>query len=70
MDFEHAGARYRLVCARRDAALASLDTLAADDGVHDLFTGREATVSDLRANVMPGTPGDDDARHVMLARLR
>ena len=70
MDFEHAGARYRLVCARRDAALASLETLAAHDGVHDLFTGCEAAVSDLRANVMPGTPGDDDARHVMLARLR
>ena len=70
MDFEHAGARYRLVCARRDAALASLETLAAGDGVHDLFTGREAAVSDLRANVMPGTPGDGDAQRVMLARLR
>ena len=28
----------RLLCARREAALASLEPLAAHDGVHDLFT--------------------------------
>ena len=68
--FEHAGARYRLVCARRDAALASLETLAAGDGVHDLLTGRTEAVSDQRANLMRDTPGEDDAQQVMLARLR
>ena len=70
MDFEHAGARYRLVSARRDAALASLETLAAGDGVHDLFAGRAEAVSDLRANLAPGMPGDEDDLHVLLAQLR
>ena len=67
IDFEHAGARYRLVCARREVALAALGTLAEDDVAHDLFTGRETAVSDLRASMMRDTPGDKDALHVVLA---
>ena len=69
MDFEHSGARYRLICARRDAALASLATLAADRPVHDLFAGREAAAADLRAAMMRDTPDDKDALHVVLAPL-
>ena len=49
MDFEHAGGRYRLVCAPGDGALAAFETLAQDSCVHDLGTGREMTVSTLRS---------------------
>ena len=49
MDFEHAGGRCRLACARRDSAIAALGGLDTDDGVHDLLTGRETTVPELRA---------------------
>ena len=58
------------MCAPREAALASLETLAADDGVHDLFTGREAAVSELRAHMLGSTQGVGDAPNVVLARLR
>ncbi len=67
MDFEHAGARYRLVCARRDAALAAL---AHGDVAHDLFTDHEAAVPDLRASMMSDPTGDADDLHVLLAQLR
>ena len=73
IDFEHAGTRYRLVCARREAALASFGTLAAGDVVHDLYAGREATMSELRAEMTGGAaggaPGDDDGPLVLLASL-
>jgi hypothetical protein len=55
IDFEHMGVRYRLVCAPGDAALAALATLAPDDGVRDLYTGGETTVSDVRAHIARGT---------------
>ena len=70
IDFEHMGVRYRLVCAPSDAALAALATLAPDDGVRDLYTGGETTVSDVRANMARGTRGDRDVLHVMLAHSR
>ena len=66
MDFEHAGARYRLVCARRDTALAAL---AHGDVAHDLFTDHEAAVPDLRASMMSDPTGDADDLHVLLAQL-
>ena len=69
MDFEHAGTRYRLVCARRDAGDAALATVAAGGVAHDLFAGREASVPDLRASVMRDTPGDADDLHVLLAQF-
>ena len=70
LDFEHAGSRYRLTCAPRDAALAALGSVAGDDVAHDLFAGREATASELRAHIL-GSPGNvDDSPHVVLARLR
>ena len=69
LDFEHAGSRYRLVCARRDAALASLGALPADRPVHDLFAGREATAADLRAAMARAAPDGEDALHVVLAQL-
>ena len=68
--FEHAGARFRLVCARRDGALAALATLAPDDVVHDLLTGREAAAPEMCAAVAGGMRGDDSALHVLMARLR
>ena len=68
LDFEHAGTRYRLMCAPRDAALAALGTLPGGDIAHDLFAGREATVSDLRASMMRETSGREDALHVVLAQ--
>ena len=70
IDFEHTGVRYRLVCAPGDAALAALATLAPDDGVRDLYTGGETTVSDVRANIARGTRGGRGALHVMLAQSR
>ena len=70
IDFEHMGVRYRLVCAPSDAALAALATLAPDDGVRDLYTGDETTVSDVRAHIARGTRGDRGAPHVMLAQSR
>lgn len=69
LDFEHAGTPYRLICAPRDAALAALGTLAEGGVAHDLFAGREAAVSDLRASMMRDTPGGEDALHVVLAPL-
>ena len=69
MDFEHAGSRYRLVCAHRAVALASLGTLPADRRVHDLLTGREESVADLRAALMRGAPEGGDALQVVLAPL-
>ena len=68
LDFEHAGTPYRLICAPRDAALAALGHLAEGDIVHDLFAGREAAVSDLRAAMMRDPPGGGDAPHVVLAQ--
>ena len=70
IDFEHMGVRYRLVCAPGDEALAALATLAPDDGVRDLYTGGETTVSDVRARIARGTRGDRGALHVMLAQSR
>ena len=70
IDFEHMGVRYRLVCAPGDAALAALATLAPDDGVRDLYTGGETTVSDVRADIARGTRGDRGALQVMLAQSR
>ena len=70
IDFEHMGVRYRLVCAPSDAALAALATLAPDDGVRDLYTGGETTVSDVRANIARGTRGDRGVLQVMLAHSR
>lgn len=72
-EFEHAGARYRLVCARRDGALAALAALAAlgpDEVVHDLLTGREAAASEMHAAVANGMGGGDGALQVVMARLR
>ena len=69
LDFMHAGMRYRLVCARREEALASLGTLAAGRCVHDLFTGREETAADLRAAMEHGTPDGEDTLYVLLAPL-
>ena len=69
LDFMHAGMRYRLVCARRGEALASLGTLAAGRCVHDLFTGREETAADLRAAMEHGTPDGEDTLYVLLAPL-
>ena len=69
MDFEHAGSRYRLVCARREAALALLEGLAAEKRVHDLFTGREETAADLRTAMTRDTPDGENALRVLLAPL-
>ena len=69
LDFEHAGLRYRLVCAWRETALASLETLAAEKRVHDLFAGREDRAANLRAAMMHDTPDGEDVLHVLLAPL-
>ena len=69
LDFEHAGSRYRLVCARREPALALLEGLAAGQRVHDLFTGREETAAGLRAAAENGAPHGEDPLHVLLAPL-
>ena len=70
MDFEHAGARYRLVCAPRELAIVALASLAAARIGHDLFTGREMAVADLRA-ALEGSAREDgeDPLHVVLAPL-
>ena len=70
MDFEHAGGRYRLACARRDSAIAALGGLDTEDGVHDLFTGREATIPELRAGTGCDPTTDEDGPLVLLARHR
>ena len=49
MDFEHADGRYRLVCARPDTACVALESLAPGVIAHDLHTGGEVSVSELRA---------------------
>ena len=58
------------VCARRDGALAALATLAPDDVVHDLLSGREAAAPEMHAAVANGTCGGDGALHVVMVRLR
>ena len=70
MDFEHAGVRYRLVCAGRDAAIAALGSPDTDDGVHDLFIGRDAMVSELRAEKRCDPTADEDGPLVVLAPHR
>ena len=70
MDFEHAGGRYRLACARRDSAIAALGGLDTEDGVHDLLTGRETTVPELRAGTGCDPTADEDGPLVLLARRR
>ena len=45
-------------------------TLAPDDVVHDLLTGREAAAPEMCAAVAGGMRGDDSALHVLMARLR
>ena len=70
MDFEHAGGRYRLACAQRDSAIAALGELDTEDGVHDLFAGREATVPELRAGTGCDPTTDEDGPLVLLARHR
>ena len=68
--FEHADDRYCLVCAGRDAVPASLAACAAGDVVHDLFTDREAQVSEVCAQMVRDSQGDDGAPHVVLAPIR
>jgi len=68
LDFEHAGTRYRLICAPRDAVRAALGTHAEDGVVHDWVAGGETTVSDLRASMMHDTPDGEDTLHVVLAQ--
>lgn len=41
-----------------------------NDIVHDLLTGREAAVPEMRAAVAGGMRGDDSALHVLMDRLR
>ena len=68
VDFEHAGARYRLVCARRDAACAALASLTPEAIVHDLCTGDEVTVAELRSGKPHGPAADVDEPHILLLR--
>jgi len=68
LDFEHARTRHRLVCARRDSAVAALGALDMNDGVHDLFKDREATVSELRAETGCDPTADEDGPLVLLHR--
>ena len=68
VDFEHAGGRYRLVCAPRDEALAAFDALAQDNSVHDLFTGREVTVATLRSDRGHTPTAGEDKPYILLAR--
>ena len=68
MDFENADGRYRLVCARPDTACAALESLAPGVIVHDLYTGGEVTVSELRAGEGCGPTGGVDAPCVLLLR--
>ena len=69
VDFEHAEMRYRLVCAGRDSAIAALEALDMDNGVHDLFKGRDATVSELRAGTACTLTADEAGPFVLLTRL-
>ena len=69
MDFEHAGGRYRLACARRDSAVAALDSLGPGGSVHDLCTGRETTVSELRSQSDRAPAPGEDGPCVLIARL-
>ena len=69
VDFEHAGGRYRLACARRGPALATLDSLGPGDSVHDLCTGREMTVPELRLQSDCPPAPDEDEPCVLIARL-
>ena len=70
MDFEHAGVRYRLVCAGRAPTVAALGAPDMDDGVHDLFMGRDTTVSELRAEKRCDPKADEDGPLVVLAPHR
>ena len=69
VDFEHAGRRYRLACARRGPAAAALDSLGPGGSVHDLCTGRETTVSELRAPSDRAPAPGEDGPCVLIARL-
>ena len=68
LDFALADARYRLVCARRDAACVALESLAPGDSVHDLYAGREVTVSELRSGESRGPRVAVDGLCVLLSR--
>ena len=68
MDFEHAGGRYRLVCAPGDGALAAFETLAQDSCVHDLGTGREMTVSTLCSERGRAPSTGEDKPCILLAQ--
>ncbi len=70
IDFEHEGGRYRLVCAGRDSAIAALGSPDMSDDVHDLFRGREATASELRAETGRDPAAGGDGPLVLLARHR
>ena len=51
-------------------AVTVLATLPPEDVVHDLYTGRGATVSDTRAQMSVDTAGGEDALFVMEAPPR
>ena len=68
MDFEHAGGRYRLVCAAGDRALSALETLAQDSCVHDLGTGCEKTVSALRSETGRAPSTGKNEPYILLAQ--
>ena len=70
MDFEHAGVRYRLVCAGRAPTVAALGAPDMDNGVHDLFMVRDTTVSELRAEERCDPKADEDGPLVVLAPHR
>ena len=67
LDFEHGGTRYRLVCARREAAIAALGSVAAGEIAHDLFAGGETTVSELRSKDGGGMALGEDGPLVLLS---
>ena len=69
VDFEHAGGRYRLVCGRRGPVAAALDSQGPGGSVHDLCTGRETTVSELRSQIDRAPAPDEDGPCVLIARL-
>ena len=69
VDFEHAGKRYRLVCARGDSAAVTLDSLEPGGSVHDLCTGRETIVSELRPRSDRAPAPGEDGPCVLIARL-
>ena len=66
--FEHAGRRYCLVCAGRDAASAALEPPAPGAFVHDLYTGGEVTAPELRSGEDRGPAAGVDAPHILLQR--